>query len=201
MIESLVGTVVAIKLPSVLFQVGPVTLSIPVSAHTARGLQPGKSLTLYTYLHITAESMTLYGFADQDERALFLELMKVQGLGARSILKILSRSTPSAVADLIAKEDPSQLQRIPGIGKKTAERILFSLRGTLPKFSSLKTESIDEGQDQFTQDLVAALVEMGFDRKAVDAQIEAPLSSGRQQGLDDEPLIQHVLSHMLQVLT
>jgi Holliday junction DNA helicase RuvA subunit len=129
----------------------------------------GAEARVYLYLHHRDDQMKLYGFAQTSERVLFLELLKVDGIGPRQALRILSSTPPEMFLPILDAGDVEALSRTPGIGKKTAQKIVLTLRGKLRLEEHEASSSSDE--------LVAALVEMGFERKqaveAVDAQFSA----------------------------
>jgi Holliday junction DNA helicase RuvA len=115
-------------------------------------------LTLETYLHVREDALQLYGFADADERALFVSLLGVSGIGPKVALAVVSSSPPAELRRAIALGDAARFQVIPGIGKKTAERIVLELKGSLP-------DGVEHRVDApASAELVArdALVELGY---------------------------------------
>jgi Holliday junction DNA helicase RuvA len=121
----------------------------------------GDELTVETYLHVREDAMQLYGFADAAERELFVQLLGVNGVGPKVALAIVSGSRPAELRRAIVREDLARFQAIPGIGKKTAERIVLEL----------KEKIVVDGADALsTTDLTArdALVELGYN--VVDAE-------------------------------
>jgi len=99
-------------------------------AATPRALarSTGDEITVETYTHVREDTLQLYGFADNDERELFEQLLSVSGIGPKVALAIVSGSTPSELRRAIALEDSARFQAIPGIGKKTAERVVLELK-------------------------------------------------------------------------
>jgi Holliday junction DNA helicase RuvA len=120
----------------------------------------GEEGTVYVFLHHREDAMKLYGFADAEERALFFELIKVEGVGPKLAQKILSSISHKEFAAAVEREDLGALESLPGLGKKTAQKIVFNLKGRLPRPGS------EEGGSDLVEDLVNALVGMGFDKKA-----------------------------------
>ena len=121
----------------------------------------GDEITVETYLHVREDAMQLYGFADAAERELFVQLLGVNGVGPKVALAIVSGSRPAELRRAIVREDLVRFQAIPGIGKKTAERIVLEL----------KEKIVVEGADALSgSDLTArdALVELGYN--VVDAE-------------------------------
>jgi holliday junction DNA helicase RuvA len=129
-------------------------------------------VTVETYLHVREDALQLYGFADAAERELFEQLLSVSGVGPKVALAIVSGSTPAELRRAIAREDAARFEAIPGIGRKTAQRVVLELKGTL----SAEPESAAEGDGH----LVArdALVELGYslaDAESVLAAIDLAL--------------------------
>jgi holliday junction DNA helicase RuvA len=131
-----------------------------------------KDVTVETYLHVREDALQLYGFADTSERELFEQLLSVSGVGPKVALAIVSGSTPAELRRAIAREDTARFEAIPGIGRKTAQRVVLELKGTL----SAHVETTAEGDGH----LVArdALVELGYslvDAESVLAAIDPAL--------------------------
>jgi Holliday junction DNA helicase RuvA len=141
------------------------------AAQKARGKG---EVVIETYLHVREDALQLYGFADADERELFEQLLSVSGVGPKVALAIVSGSTPEELRRAIALEDTARFQAIPGIGKKTAERIVLELKGALA--DAIPPSGVSAGDDH----LMAreALVELGYtvvDAERALAQIDATL--------------------------
>jgi Holliday junction DNA helicase RuvA len=120
----------------------------------------GAELTVETYLHVREDALSLYGFADGEERELFIQLLSVSGIGPKVALAIVSGSAPAELKRAIAREDTARFQAIPGIGKKTAQRVVLELKEKLTG-SELVPIGEKDGDDAH---LVAreALVELGY---------------------------------------
>jgi len=119
----------------------------------------GAELTVETYLHVREDALSLYGFADAEERELFIQLLSVSGIGPKVALAIVSGSTPAELRRAIAREDTARFQAIPGIGKKTAQRVVLELKEKLTG-----SELVPYGDAGSDRHLVAreALVELGY---------------------------------------
>ena len=133
-----------------------------------------KDVTVETYLHVREDALQLYGFADTAERELFEQLLSVSGVGPKVALAIVSGSTPAELRRAIAREDTARFEAIPGIGRKTAQRVVLELKGSLAVEPG---EPSAEGDDH----VVArdALVELGYsmvDAESVLASIDPGLS-------------------------
>ena len=156
MIASLRGDVVARRLDGVVLDVGGVGYLVQATQRALQKAQSGREVALDTYLHVREDALQLYGFAEPAERELFELLISVSGVGPKVALAILSNSTPGDLRRAIALEDESRFVAIPGIGRKTAQRIVLELRERLGP--------VDMGGESPTEELVArdALVELGY---------------------------------------
>jgi Holliday junction DNA helicase RuvA len=123
--------------------------------------QTGEEVTVETYLHVREDALQLYGFASTDERDLFVHLLSVSGVGPKVALAIVSGSTPDELRRAIALEDTARFEAIPGIGKKTAQRVVLELKEKL----GTAVESSAPVADLVARD---ALVELGW--SVVDAE-------------------------------
>ena len=135
MIASVRGRVAAVTPDGAVIEVGGVGLAVQCSPHTLAELRVGHEATLATLLIVREDSLTLYGFADDDARRLFELLQTATGVGPRLAQAVLAVHTPEVVRRAIAGNDTSTLTRVPGIGKKGAERLVLELRdkiGALP---------------------------------------------------------------------
>lgn len=129
MIARLRGTLVDKGLDTVVLDVGGVAYEVSVSLQTLQALPPvGQEATLRTYLQVREDALQLYGFADEEERRAFLLCISVSGVGPRLALAVLSGLDPEGLAQAVQRGDVARLTRLPGIGKKTAERLVVELR-------------------------------------------------------------------------
>ena len=128
----------------------------------------GSEGRVYTYLQHTDMLMCLYGFASADERSVFLDLLKVDGLGPKGAIKIMSCVNSAALMDILEREDLSSLEKIPGVGKKTAGKMMLTLKGKL-KIS--ETISIPRSSSSPYSDVIVSLSGMGYDKKLVEQKI------------------------------
>lgn len=138
---------------------GGIEWDISVSASTLSSLpEVGKEGRVFIFFHHKEDQMKLFGFASEDERSLFLDLMKVDGIGPRQAMKILSGISVESFISTLDSEDVDALTRIPGLGKKTAQKIILALRGKLT-IAGNDTEPTEHNE------LLDGLVDMGFDKK------------------------------------
>ena len=157
MIARLRGRPVARTVEGLVLDVGGVGYLVHATPSAAR--QEGDEITVHTYLHVREDALQLYGFAEVAERELFVQLLSVNGVGPKVALAVVSGSPAAELRRAIVLEDAARFQAIPGIGKKTAERIVLELKEKLAGDLSLApTPGVPAG------DLVArdALVELGF---------------------------------------
>jgi holliday junction DNA helicase RuvA len=153
-IGRLTGTPVARTFDGVILDVNGVGYLLRLTLRALRKAEGEREVTIDTYLHVREDALQLYGFAEPAERELFEQLLSVSGVGPKVALAIVSGSTPSDLRRAIAREDLSRFMAIPGIGKKTAQRVVLELK------EKLGIEAVEGG----AADLVArdALVELGY---------------------------------------
>lgn len=174
MIGLLRGHVIFKQPPELLLDVNGVGYEILASMNTFYGLPMDQTaeVTLYTHLAVREDAQTLYGFSSQEERNLFRQLLKVNGVGPKMALAIVSGMTTVELQQVIHAGDITALSRIPGVGKKTAERLIIELRDRLPKPSVEATEA--SGQTYETSPVIAA-------HNAQDEAVNALLALGYKQ--------------------
>ena len=158
---------------------------ITVSAKTLQALPPvGDECQVYTYYLHTENMVKLYGFFSKDERTFFLELNKVNGIGPKQAMKMLSSISAKQMADALDKDDVALLSGIPGVGKKTAQKLMLAMRGKLVMDDDIT--AAPAGNPKFA-DIVNALSDMGFEyKKALKAVEEVAKNSDIMNMKDDE---------------
>jgi Holliday junction DNA helicase RuvA len=154
-IASLRGRPVTRTLEGAVLDVGGVGYYLRLTLRALRKVESGKEVTLDTYLHVREDALQLYGFAEPAEREIFEHLLSVSGVGPKVALAIVSGSTPKELRRAIALEDITRFVAIPGIGKKTAERVVLELKEKL----GVVDEAEPGGQELVARD---ALVELGY---------------------------------------
>ena len=161
MIGRITGTLLEKTPPVVCIDVGGVGYEIDVPMSTLYQLpDTGALVTLYTHLAVRDDAHTLYGFSTANERATFRTLIKVTGIGARTALAILSGLTVDELANAVAEQETARLIRVPGIGKKTAERLLLELRDKLGNHVTTGTASVPPKSAE--SDILDALTALGY---------------------------------------
>jgi holliday junction DNA helicase RuvA len=156
MISSLRGNVVARTLDGVVLDVNGVGYRVQTTLRALRKAQAKGEITLDTYLHVREDALQLYGFAEPAERELFEHFLSVSGVGPKVALAILSGSTPADLRRAIALEDTTRFVAIPGIGKKTAERVVLELK---EKIGPIEVVAGSSDHELVARD---ALVELGY---------------------------------------
>jgi holliday junction DNA helicase RuvA len=166
MIASLSGTILQVEESSLVVGVGGVGLRVFVPRTVLEDTGgAGRSIRLHTHLIVREQELSLYGFATLEDRQLFETLLGVNGVGPKVALSILSTLSPELIQGAIAREETAVLQRVPGIGKKTAERLMFQLRDKLD-ISQISTLSPLVGDAD--TDVIDILTGLGF--SIVEAQ-------------------------------
>ena len=175
MIASVRGVVLSAGLDSAVVEVGGVGLLLHTTAGTAAALCPGAEAMLATTLIVREESLTLYGFADEDERAVFNLVQTVSGVGPRLALAMLAIHAPDGLRRAISGGDLVALTKVPGIGKKGAERIVLELRDKIgtPSGVTSSTTSRPAAADKATSQVRDALVGLGWSSRQADDAVEA----------------------------
>lgn len=166
MIATLRGVIHKISRDSIVVSVGGMGLRLWVPRtvlETVEGI--GHNVTLHTHLHVRESDIALYGFCTESELELFEILLAVNGVGPRLALAVLSTLSPEVLTGAVAREESAVLQRVPGIGKKTAERVLFHLRDRLSVEKLLPGVAPISDVDA---DVVEALTALGY--SVVEAQ-------------------------------
>ena len=130
----------------------------------------GSEAKVYTYLQHTDMIMCLYGFASADERSLFLDLLKVDGVGPKGALKIMSSVSSGRLMEVLENGDMEMLEKIPGVGKKTAGKMMLTLKGKL-KISENSGGVVRVAAAAPYADVVTSLASMGYDKRTVEQKV------------------------------
>lgn len=178
--------------PTALIDVGGVGYEVDVSAAATAMLAANPArVVIYTHLVVREDAQTLYGFANSAERDLFRTLIKVTGVGPRLALSLLSSVATDVFADAITSGNTVALERVPGIGRKTAQRLVVELRDKVRELSA--TTSV--GRTPTTREAVLALIALGY-RESTAAQVVGEVADGGQAERSTEELIQEALKRM-----
>jgi Holliday junction DNA helicase RuvA len=190
MIGLLRGRLAAREQGQLLLEVGGVGYEVSASAVTERALPPlGSEVTLHIHTQVKEDAIQLYGFADPEERVAFRILLGVSGIGPRTALALLSGLTVEELKAAVATRDLARLSSVPGIGKKTAERLVFELKNKLPGPRLVPAAAPLQGPHQ---DLLSALVHLGY--KPAAAEKAAAAVAGRwAEGVAFEEVLREAL--------
>ena len=181
MIGRIVGTLVARHPPQILVQVQGVGYEIDVPMSTFYNLPAtGSEVTLHTHLVVREDAHQLFGFATEQERQVFRQLIRISGVGARTALAVLSGLSVSELQRAVAEQDGGRLTKIPGIGKKTAERLLLELRDKLEQPAAVTPAASGER----ASDIGNALLALGYnDREVAWATRQLPADIAVAEGI------------------
>ena len=174
MISSVRGVVLSSGLDSAVIEVGGVGLRLHTTAATAASLRQGAEAVLATTLVVREESLTLYGFADEDERAVFNLVQTVSGVGPRLALAMLAIHTPDGMRRAVSSGDLAALTKVPGIGKKGAERIVLELRDKIGMPSGPASSAAPRTPEaKWAEQVRDALVGLGWSLRQAEDTVEA----------------------------
>ncbi len=181
MIGRLTGTLYDKSPPRIGLEVQGVGYEVDVSMTTFCALpEIGSQVTLLTHLTVREDAHILFGFATSQERSTFRELIKVTGIGARTALAVLSGMSTADLAQAVTLQEPARLTRVPGIGKKTAERLILELKGKLGADLGSAAAAVASGQN----DILHALTALGYsDRESLTALKALPEGVGVSDGI------------------
>ena len=182
MISLLSGTVRSIHGDRLVVEVGGFGLSVLVTPATSTQVTMGSQIQLFTSLVVREESLTLYGFVHEDARSLFELLQTVSGIGPKVALSILGALTPEDLGRAIAQEDIAAIEKVPGIGRKGAQRLILELKGKLTELSH--SQSYKGHQPAWREQLSSALVSLGFSPKESDGAISNVVASLQSDGVE-----------------
>jgi Holliday junction DNA helicase RuvA len=167
-------------------------VQVPVSTFYQAG-EPGQDVTLRIHTHVREDQIALFGFASMLEQQLFERLISVNGIGPKLALAVLSGIEPKELVTAVQQTDVARLTRIPGVGRKTAERITLELRDRLPAIAELPAAGgaiVEESHGSVRDDVISALVNLGYQRPAVEKAVERALKTSDGPGGFEEALRQ-----------
>ena len=198
MISTVNGVVRAVHSDRLIVEVGGVGLSILVNTHTAAEVSIGSQLLLYTTLVVREDSLTLFGFAHEESRTIFELVQTVSGIGPKVALSILGALTPEDLSRAVANDDVASIERVPGIGKKGAQRLILELKGRLTPLTN--SAGYSAHLPAWREDLVGALNTLGFSPRDSDAAITALVSRLASDGVEPKnialgDLLKDALAH------
>mgnify|MGYP000409473336 CR=1 FL=1 len=186
MISLINGIVRSISSDRTVVEVGGVGLSVSITTNTSTQLNLGAPVQLFTSLIVREDSLTLFGFLDEESRSAFELVQTVSGIGPKVALSIVSALSPSQLAIAISQEDISAIEKVPGIGRKGAQRLILELKGKLTDFGT--SSKSDRHQPVWREQLTSALVSLGFSAKDSDAAISQVVARLSEDGVDAQTL-------------
>jgi holliday junction DNA helicase RuvA len=196
MIGRLRGELATKQAPYLLLDVNGVGYELEAPLSTIFALpEVGQKVTLLTHLIIRDDAHVLYAFITENERALFRNLLKVNGVGAKMALTILSGMSAEAFARCVETEDLASLVKLPGVGKKTAERLIIEMRDRLAKLTGFAGTGTNASSAMFQQpatasaDAVSALIALGYKPQDANRMVKVV----EQEEMDSETLIRAAL--------
>ncbi|MEE9444797.1 MAG: Holliday junction branch migration protein RuvA [Cocleimonas sp.] len=200
MIGRLRGTVLHKQAPDLLLDVGGVGYELLASMTTFIDLpEINSEVILFTHLIVREDAHTLYAFSSEKERALFRLLLKVNGVGPKMALAIVSGMTANEFATRIHSGDVSGLTKLPGVGKKTAERLIIEMRDRLPEPSELQESddiSVQSAPRKLEDEAVAALLALGYKPAQASKMVSSSLKNS-DTSLSVEEIVRNALKASL----
>jgi Holliday junction DNA helicase RuvA len=183
MISSLRGTLLQINPPGwLVLEVGGVGYKVNVPGTVFDSLDgPGRGLFLHTYLLVREDALALYGFESEEQRSIFELLLTVQGVGPRLALAVLSALSLDVLRQAVANEQPEVLDRVPGVGRRTAEKIVFALKDKLG--AGLMPAGLAPVSD-LDAEVLAALTTLGYSVVEAQAAVQS-IPKGQAQTVED----------------
>ena len=171
-------------------------VTIPLSTFEKLG-EVGSSATILTYLHVREDVMQLFGFATDEERVFFKLLISVNGIGPKIAQGILSRIAVSDLRQHISTENISALTAIPGVGRKTAERLVIDLRDKIGKIDAAGSASSaqPDGEEELRQEALLALTSLGYNRPIAEKALRQVLTEMKGEKISLQNLIKKALRY------
>ena len=206
MIASVSGVVASVGTDTAVVEVGGVGLAVHCTPTTIATLRPGESVRLATALVVREDSMTLFGFASDDERVVFDILQSVSGVGPKLAQAVLAVHTPDAVRAAVASEDIGALTLVPGVGRKGAQRLVLELKDKLGAptgaVATVRLPGQGNGVGAWREQLRAALAGLGWSSREVDEALAAVGPEAEAAiAVGDAPDVAALLRTCLQMLS
>jgi Holliday junction DNA helicase RuvA len=195
-IAHLSGTLIDKQLQRLIVDVGGVgyDVMVPLSTMYAIG-DAGSRVALRVHTHVREDALQLFGFATTLELAIFERLISVSGIGPKVALSVLSGIEPTELVRAIRSADLARLTRIPGVGKKTAERIVLELKDKLPQTGEPEASPAPAPGDDVREDLLSALANLGYQRSSIERTVDKVLASAQDRTF--EPLLRATLKLLM----
>ena len=178
MIGWLQGYVLHKTIETLLVNCGGVGYEVWVTEPSAASIEIGSEQSLYIYTHVREDALSLFGFASIDEKKLFLELLSVSGIGAKTALHMLSLGSVAQIVHAILNRDSAYLKKCPGVGLKTAERVVIDLFDRLKKWNIApagagKMPASKRSVSSSREEAISALINLGYKKNDAEYAVEA----------------------------
>ncbi|AKL95169.1 holliday junction ATP-dependent DNA helicase RuvA [Clostridium aceticum] len=167
MFEYIKGVVSDVILDKIIVEVGGIGYRIHSSIHSAAATKPGETITIFTHFVVREDEISLYGFTTKEELNMFEKLISVSKIGPKVGTAVLSTYTPAKLANYIINNDIQSISKVPGIGKKTAERIILELRDKVKQWN-LETEEDMVIDIPSSYEVIEALMALGYNRQEAE---------------------------------
>jgi Holliday junction DNA helicase RuvA len=182
MISLLTGTIRSLTSDRAIVEVGGVGLIVVVTPSTSAQITLGSQQQFFTSLVVREDSLTLYGFLTDEAKGLFELVQTVSGIGPKVAMSIVGAMSPEDLARAISQEEISIIEKVPGIGRKGAQRLILELKGKLSDLSNNKTYRAH--QPAWREKLVSGLTSLGFSPKEADGAITEVVANLSAEGVD-----------------
>lgn len=159
----------------IVIDVNGIGFKVFMTESSIQNIEKNQDIKVYTYMRVMEDDMSLYGFLNNEELAMFELLISVGGIGAKSAIAILSNIEPSAFALAVISDDVNKLKKLPGIGPKTAQRIILELKDKIKSEQAIENNSDIKEKiviDNNTKDAIDALQVLGYNRKSIEKVLE-----------------------------
>jgi holliday junction DNA helicase RuvA len=195
MIAQIKGTFIELSPTRVVVEAGGVGYELHISLNTYSAIQGKSEGKLFTFLKVSEDAHTLYGFAEPDEKDMFIKLISISGVGAATARMMLSSLKPVEITAAILGGDARQLERVKGIGKKTAERLVLELKDKIAKSATQNTLISTPSYNTAWTDALEALQALGIARMQADLAVKK-LQSSQPDLTSVEDIIKQVLKSL-----
>ena len=168
---------ITFKTPTyILVEAGSIGYQVNISLNTYAQIEKLERVKILTYLHVKEDSHTLYGFASEGERTLFVQLISVSGIGPNTARVLLSSMTPEEARDAIVSENLVAFKKVKGVGPKTAKLIILNLKDKIIKDGGVETSVTSVGNNTLRDEALSALVALGFNKTKVQKTVNILIS-------------------------
>ncbi|TRZ86976.1 MAG: Holliday junction branch migration protein RuvA [Streptomycetaceae bacterium] len=182
MISSLFGRILHLSADRAVVDISGVGFSVLITPVTSSRLSVGNDAQLFTSLVVREDSLTLFGFLDEDSRSLFELVQTVSGIGPKVAMAILAVMSPDDLSSAVAQENIAAIERVPGIGRKGAQRMILELKGKISDFSS--SHATISHVAPWREQLTSALMSLGYSAKESDGAVANVIFNLQESGED-----------------